>query len=300
MHYVGLDIHKKTISYCVRQSDGTILQESTMAAIRPALDIWMRQLPQPWTAGMEATMFTGSIYDHLVESGATVKVAHSAMLKAIAAGKKKNDQVDARKIADLLRCDYFPECHMATREIRDRRRVLRYRNLLVRQAVRMKNKVSGLLMEVGIPYNQQKVHQKKYFAELLQKEKKEMPPSMPELLRLSRSTVETLTGMQRQLIRALENDALLAARVERLASIPGVGRVVALTWALEMGDISRFGSVKKAVSYCGLCGAEKSSGGKTERTPISKQRNKHLQTMLIEAAKLAPRWNVELALVYEH
>lgn len=57
--------------------------------------------------------------------------------------------------------------------------------------------------------------------------------------------------------------------------------------------------MKKAVSYCGLCGAEKSSGGKTERTPISKQRNKHLQTILVEAAKLAPRWSTELALVYE-
>src|SRR6267142_1365183 len=65
------------------------------------------------------------------------------------------------------------------------------------------------------------------------------------------------------------------------------------------GRHQRFGSVKKAVSYCGLCGAEKSSGGKTERTPVSKQRNKHLQTMLIEAAKLAPRWSAELALVYE-
>ena len=64
------------------------------------------------------------------------------MLQAIAVGKKKNDQVDARKIADLLRCDYFPEWHMAPREIRDSRRVLRCRNLLVRQAVQMKNKVS--------------------------------------------------------------------------------------------------------------------------------------------------------------
>jgi transposase len=125
MHYVGLDVHKKSISYCVRQSDGTILQENTIEATRPALDTWMRQLPQPGTAGMEATMFTGWIYDRLASSGASVKVAHSAMLKAIAAGKKKNDQVDARKIADLLRCDYFPECHMAPREIRDRRRVLR-------------------------------------------------------------------------------------------------------------------------------------------------------------------------------
>jgi len=299
MNYIGLDIHKKSISCCVRQADGTIIQESTITATRHALDEWMRQLPDPWIAGMEATLFTGWIYDHLISGGAVVKVAHPAMLQAIAVGKKKNDRVDARKIADLLRCDYFPECHMAPRDIRDRRRVLRYRNLLVRQAVQMKNKVSGLLMEAGVPYNQQKVHQKKYFAELLQKQKKDMPPSMPELLRLSRSTVEALTGMQRQLIRALESDALLAARVERLASIPGVGRVVALTWALEMGDISRFASVKKAVSYCGLCGAEKSSGGKTERTPISKQRNKHLQTMLIEAAKLAPRWNAELALVYD-
>src|SRR5947209_9205762 len=112
--------------------------------------------------------------------------------------------------------------------------------------------------------------------------------------------MEALSGMERQLMRALESDALLAERVQRLASIPGVGRVVALTWALEMGDISRFASVKRAVSYCGLCSAERSSGGKAERTPISKQRNKHLQTMLIEAAKLAPRWNAELALRYEH
>jgi transposase len=59
MHYVGLDVHKKTISYCVRQSDGTILQENTIAATRPAMDAWMRQLSQPWTAGMEARCSPG-------------------------------------------------------------------------------------------------------------------------------------------------------------------------------------------------------------------------------------------------
>lgn len=247
-------------------------------------------------------MFTAWIYDHLVTFQAEpgrVKVAHSAMLQAIAAGKKKNDRVDAQKLADLLRCDYFPECHMAAREIRDRRRVLRYRNLLVRETVRMKNKVSGLLMETGIPYNQGKLHRKGYFADLLKEQKAEMPESLPELLRLSRSTIETLTGMDRQLMRVLEKDRLLRDRVTRLATIPGVGPVVALTWALEIGDISRFASIKHAVSYCGLCGAEQSSAGKQQRTPLSKKRNKHLQSILIEAAKLAPQWHPELALVYE-
>ena len=55
----------------------------------------------------------------------------------------------------------------------------------------------------------------------------------------------------------------------------------------------------QAISYCGLCGEEKSSADKVMRTPLSKQRNKHIQRVLVEAAKLAPRQDHELALVYE-
>jgi transposase len=66
-----------------------------------------------------------------------------------AATKKKSDQIDASKITDCLRCDFLPESHMMPPEIRDRRRALRYRHLLVRQMAQMKNRVSGLLMETG-------------------------------------------------------------------------------------------------------------------------------------------------------
>ena len=82
-------------------------------------------------------------------------------------------------------------------------------------------------------------------------------------------------------------------------TIPAVGPITALTWALEVGDVQRFSSIKKAISYCGLCGAEKSSGSTVQRTPLSKQRNKHLQTTLIEAAKMAPRNSPELAMLYD-
>jgi len=60
-----------------------------------------------------------------------------------------------------------------------------------------------------------------------------------------------------------------------------------------------FPSVKEAISYCGLCGDERSSADKVLRMPLSKQRNKHIQRTLIEAAKLATRYNHELAEVYE-
>jgi len=78
-----------------------------------------------------------------------------------------------------------------------------------------------------------------------------------------------------------------------------VGEIMALTWVLEIGDHSRFNSARQAVSYCGLCSAQRESAGKKQRGPLSKKRNKHLQTMLIEAAKLAPHWNPQLAALYD-
>jgi len=59
-------------------------------------------------------------------------------------------QIDASKTADCLGCDFLPECHMASTQIRDRRRTRHYRHLLVRQMVQMKNRISGLLMETGV------------------------------------------------------------------------------------------------------------------------------------------------------
>src|SRR6266480_4331492 len=298
MYYIGLDVHKKTISYCVKDASGQVHQEGKVGATRWELDDWMKTLPQPWTVAMEATIFTGWIYDHLLPHATQVRVAHPLMLRAIAAAKKKNDRMDAGKIADCLRCDFLPECYMVSTEIRDRRRTLRYRHLLVRQMVQLKNRISGLLLETGVSHNKQRLHKVGYFRELLTTNK-EVTESIRPLLQLSRETIVRLQRTEYALVSSLARDPLLKERVKRLRTVPGVGPISALTWALEIGDVSRFRSIKQAISYCGLCGAEKNSADKMLRTPISKQRNKHIQHVLVEAAKLAPRQCHELALIYE-
>jgi transposase len=116
---------------------------------------------------------------------------------------------------------------------------------------------------------------------------------------LSRETIVRLQKTDYALVSSLQRDPILAERIKNLRTVPGVGPITALTWALEMGDVARFQSTKQAVSYCGLCGDEKSSADKVMRTPLSKQRNKHIQRVLVEAAKLAPKQSHELALVYE-
>ena len=147
-------------------------------------------------------------------------------------------------------------------------------------------------------YNKQRLHKAGYFRELLATNP-DIPEGLCSLLRLCRETVVRLQKTESALVRSLEQDSLLMDRVERLMTIPAVGPITALTWVLEVGDVKRFSSIKKAVSYCGLCGAEKSSGNTIQRTPLSKQRNKHLQTTLIEAAKMAPRYSPALAMLYD-
>jgi transposase len=298
IYYVGLDVHKKVIAFCVKTSGGKVIQQGMVKADRKALKLWLAGLPKAWVGGMEATLFTGWIYDFLKPHARELKVAHPEMVKAITAAKKKNDLSDAERLADLLRADLFPECYMAPPEYRDLRRVLRYRNLVVRTAVAMKNRISGLLMEVGATYDKGRLHGQRYFDHLLEN-LEDVPQSVIDLLVLSRSSLAVFQGAQKRLLAALRDDLLIKERVGLLMSIPGVGEVTALTWVLEIGEPYRFRSVRRAISYCGLCSAQKQSAGKDQRGPISKKRNKHLQAVLIEAAKLAPRWNSQLAEIHD-
>jgi transposase len=149
------------------------------------------------------------------------------MLKAIAAAKKKNDKVDARMIADLLRCNLLLECYMAPVMIRDLRRMLRYRNLVVRQTTRMKNRIAGLLRETGTAYNKERLHDKAFFSELWSLQN--VPGSVVELLQLSRGQVEFFVAIQRRLLKGLREHPEVSQRVMRLQSIPGVGEILALS-----------------------------------------------------------------------
>ncbi|HIP40165.1 MAG TPA: IS110 family transposase [Desulfocapsa sulfexigens] len=261
MHYIGFDIHKKVISFCEKQMDGTIVDQGVIKATRQNLNNWVGERKVPWIGAMEATLFTGWIYDHLLPYAEELKVAHPEMLKAITAAKKKNDAADAEKIADLLRCNLLPECYMAPEEHRNLRRILRYRNLLVREASKMKTKTATLLMEVGAEYNKRRLHGNRYFQELLST-LDHVPESVLNLLQMSRSSMEFFDKMQKTLVSALRNDPQISHRLELLMSIRGVGEVTALTWVLEIGDVNRFGRIS-------------------------------------QAAKLAPHWNPQLAEVHE-
>lgn len=297
-YFVGLDVHKQVIAYCVKTVDGGIVTEGKLAATRAALNEWVKTLPGPWHGGMEATMFSHWIYHHLQPHAERLEMGHSARMKAISAGKKKSDKIDARTIADLMRCDLFPSCYVISPELGALRQQMRFRRLVVEETVMFKNKTAGLLMGAGVEYERRRLHGKRYFKELV-KDNECIREEMRPLLAFHREQIETLQGMDDRLIRMLARHPRLQARVEALQTIDGVGPVTALTWALEIAAPERFASIKTAMSYCGLTSALRESAGQQKRGPLSKQRNRHLQSVLIEAAKIAPMVNEKLKEVHQ-
>jgi len=298
VYYVGMDVHKESISYCVKLADGTVVEEGKIPSTRAALSAWAEKLPRPFVAGLEATLFSHWIYYRLEACGQEVKMGHPARMKAISSGKKKNDRLDAAVMANLLRANLFPAIHVVPQWCAELREVLRYRHLLLRARVQQKNKIAGLLMAGGIEYDKGRVHNRGYFRQLL-KGQPEICSTTRPLLEFSRSQVETIQRMERSLLRGLSAHPQLAERVGRLCQIQGVGPITALTWALEVGPVDRLPSISQAVSYCGLVSAQRSSAGVDKRGPLSKQRNRFLQSVLVEDAKLACRYNPLLKAVHD-
>lgn len=296
-YFVGLDVHKQVIAYCVKTQAGEIVAEGKLAATRAALNEWVKTLPGAWHGGMEATMFSHWIYHHLKAHAERLEMGHPARMKAINSGKKKSDKIDARTIADLLRCDLFPSCFVISPELGALRQQMRFRRLVVEETVMFKNKTAGLLMGAGVEYERRRLHGKRYFKDLV-KDNRWIGEEMRPLLKFNREQIETLEGMDKRLVRMLERHPRLQARVKALQEIDGVGPVTALSWALETGTPQRFTSIKTALSYCGLTSALRESAGQQKRGPLSKQRNRHLQSVLIEAAKIAPMLNQKLKEVH--
>ncbi|HWJ19283.1 MAG TPA: hypothetical protein VNR65_11205 [Geobacterales bacterium] len=95
-HYIGFDVHKKSISYCVKTADGKIIEEGKLRATHQVLREWAQKRTEPWHGAMEATLFSSWIYDVLKPYAAELQMGNPSMMKAIGAAKKKTNWMRAR------------------------------------------------------------------------------------------------------------------------------------------------------------------------------------------------------------
>jgi transposase len=233
-------------------------------------------------------MMSGAVWarDQLGLLGWEIKVADARKVKAIAPLACKTDKVDARVLADLARRELVPELWVPGVAERANRERIRRRMHLVRMRTSARNRIFGLLTQWGLRRSLQALREPGGLEQLA-------AHGVPGVWRESIATLLWLIDDLDRRLAPLEAELGQVARqderVKLLATIPGVGELLGLTLACEIGQITRFSSASKLVGYSGLTPRITQSGQSSRIGQITKTGPAILRWAAIEAAQQAYR-----------
>ncbi|MDI6892098.1 MAG: IS110 family transposase [Actinomycetota bacterium] len=297
MLYAGVDHHTKTSHLTVIDQEGNVIKRKVIPSDGKEVVEALIGYGEPIKAVLEASYNWGKMYDWLDEVADEVVLAHPLKVRAIAEARIKNDKIDSRTLAHLLRADLIPEAYACPAEIRAIKRVLRQRMFLVRIKTMLKNRVHALLHQ----HDLEEPNTTDLFGVAGRRWLKGLHLPSPDgeilsedlaLLDVVRERIASTEGLIKKL--SMGDHA-----VKWLKSIPGIGDFFSVLIRNEVGDISRFRSPKKFVSYTGLIPSTYASAGKVYHGRITKQGNKYLRWAFIEAVTPAIRISSELKSYYE-
>jgi len=208
-------------------------------------------------------------------------------------GQQKTDKRDAGHIRKLVEEGRFPKLWMPER---DQRQLVMHRHKLVQIRGRVKNELQHLSLNKGMQ------KQNKLWSVAGQKALRALP-LQPWAARRREDLLGLLGTLDQQIDRldaAVKAAAEQNAQARLLMTQPGVGPVTSLAFVLTLGDVSRFQRGKQVASYLGLIPREHSSGGRQTLGSISKQGNRLLRSLLVEAAQTAVRYDPGMKKEYLH
>jgi transposase len=285
--YVGLDWAYRTARWCALAPGGELAGEGRIAADRDGLARLVLELGDDVQACLE--MMSGALWvrDELVDCGWRVEVADARKVKTVAPLAAKTDRVDARLLAELCRRELVPALWLPSLDERALRERLRRRMHLVRLRTSAKGRIFGLQTQWGVRVSLARLRQADGLT-LLER------GGVPALWRRSVSECLALIDFLDARLEPLEAELRPLAhadpRAVLLDTVPGVAELLALTIAVEIGDISRFASPEKLVSYGRLAPRVRQSGQvRPHSGPLNKSGSRLLGWAAVEAAQHAWR-----------
>ena len=150
--YIGVDLHKKTCYVTVMDSNGKIKKQREISTdVKDVSRFFKRYADMP--VAVESTMNWIPFYEKLEGLGCKVMLSNPLQTKAIASARIKNDKVDSRILADLLRTNLLPTAYIQPRKIRDLKELVRERAHFVEMRTRIKNKIHSVLFKTNHRHN---------------------------------------------------------------------------------------------------------------------------------------------------
>jgi transposase len=281
--YLGVDFHARTQTVCWCDTENGVIHQRTLDHDRDDVRGFYAQFAAPAIVGLESSGYAAWFHRLLAELGHQVQVGDAFQIRQFAKRRQKNDRRDAELLLDLLLRGDFPAVHVPPPASREVLSLLRYRHRLVRMRTMLRNGLQAVALN----------HQLRLGPRLWTQRGQQQFTALPlggadaaqrtHSLELLTALAEQTTAIEQQ----LERRAAADARVARLRTHPGVGLLTALAVVHTLEPVTRFDRARRIAAYCGLDPQEHSSGDTTRFGHISKQGNRLLRFLLVEAAHTA-------------
>ena len=285
MRIIGCDYHPSWQQICwLETTTGETGEEKLDHGTGEATQFY-RQLAGHALIGMESTGNSQWFVEMATTAGHDVWVGDAARIRASDSRLQKHDRRDAALLLKLLLEGRFPRIWTPSGEEKDLRQLLIHRHKLVRLRATVKNELQHLAMNQGI------TKKRKLWSKAGEKVLRELPLKpwgsrrREDLLKIRAMLSEQIDALDAAVIEAAEKNE----KAKLLMTQPGVGPITSLAFVLTMGEVNRFPRGKQVASYLGLIPREYSSGGKQRLGSISKQGNRFMRMLLVEAAQTAVR-----------
>ncbi len=286
--YLGVDLHLRRSYVVLMDSNGAIVDERRLAnsEVRAYL---LAHVPPETYAVLEATRNWPFMYDLLTHHVERVELAHPQEIKSIASAAVKTDQIDAGVLAHLARLNYLPTAYAAPVSVRDLRMIMRHREWLLRQRTQAKNRIHAVLAGYNLVSPMSDlfgVRGREYLAAV---RATHLRPASERVVADNLALIDQLEGLIAALEGAVQLTPQQARAVRLLCTIPGVGRITALTLVAEIGSIDRFGSPKALCNWAGLTPRVRKSDAIVRHGKISKRGSPYLRAAMVRSATVASR-----------
>ena len=281
-YYAGIDVSLESASVCVIDAAGKTIGEGKVASEPEALADWLKATGVSLErVGLEAGPLSQWLHVGLRQAGIAAELLETRHVRrAFEIMPVKTDRKDAHGIADLMRMGWFRPVHCKSIDAQETRAMLTARKLVQKQVFEVESSLRGILRGFGLKVG--KTTPVKFEGRV-----KELVAGNPSLERTADSLLATravlrreFNGFERQLRGMARNDT----RARLLISTPGVGTIVALTYAAAIDDPSRFTSSKTAGAHFGLTPKRYQSGQIDYSGRISKLGDASVRAALYEAA----------------
>lgn len=296
MNYVGIDLHKKTITIHVVNQERKKVDHKRLTC-QPSQPIvnYFKKLG-PFQAVIEATASYEWLVRLLEPLANRIILAHPKKLRIIAESTRKSDKIDAQVLAEFLALDMIPQAYRPTPRARQHRILMRHRCYLQQRITSVRNKIRRILSDYNADRpnlftSEGMEYLAKVAGELSAADRFAVKQLLAEFEFYQAQLDEWAVEMKQFVAQA---SAAEAEARELLHSIPGVGPVTTEVVLSELADPKRFRSAKCAVSYAGMAPGHRESDGKRKDLHIERTGSKLLRWVLVESAwqlvRYTARW----------